>query len=82
MTPARVEAVVDGQVFSEQVNEAKGGPDAPMSDDDLHRKVQDCLSFGGFDPARAADFKAAVTALETSTDISADLGRLIRRVIS
>lgn len=81
VTPARVEAVVDGVVFSEQVVEAKGGLDVPMTRDDLHRKVQDCLSFSGFDPARADRFEAAVLALETSTDVAADVKRMIAGVI-
>ena len=81
VTPARVEAVVDGKVFSAQVLEAKGGAEKPMSGDDLHRKLEDCLTFGGFDARRAGAFEAAVEKLESSSDVATDIRRLIADVI-
>lgn len=81
VTPARVEAVIDGRVFSAQVEEALGAPDHPMSAAVLRRKLEDCLTFGGFDAARASRFEAVMTEIEHSTDIAADLGRLVADVI-
>jgi 2-methylcitrate dehydratase PrpD len=81
VTPARLEAVIDGKVFTAQVNEAKGGAERPMTDADLRRKLEDCLSFGGFDKGRAAAFETAIQGLESSTDVAADLKRLIAGVI-
>ena len=79
-TPARVEAVIDGQVFSAQVEEAKGSPETPMSRADMRRKVADSLSFSGFDPARAAFVEETIDGFEASADIAADLSRLISGV--
>ena len=82
VTPARVEAVIDGKVFSAQVEEALGAPDHPMSAAELRRKLEDCLSFSNFDPARADVFERIVGGLETSQDVSADIGRLVAGVIA
>jgi 2-methylcitrate dehydratase PrpD len=76
VTPARVEAVVGDQVYCAQVTEAKGNFMTPMSDDDLRRKLDDCLAFGGFNPAAALLFETAIAGLEGSTDVAADLQRL------
>jgi len=81
VTPARVEAVIDGKVFSAQVDEAKGGLKAPMSSHDLRRKLEDCLTFGGFDAGRASLYETAIARLEDSTDVAADIKRLISSVI-
>lgn len=81
VTPARVEAVIGGKVFSAQVNEAKGGLERPMSNQDLRLKLEDCLRFGRFDTAGADAFETAVAALENSSDVAADIQRLIVGVI-
>lgn len=81
VTPARLEAVAGGEVFTAQVDEAKGGAQRPMSPKDLRRKVEDCLSFAGFDPARASAFDHAVAALEHSDDVARDARNLIGAVL-
>jgi 2-methylcitrate dehydratase PrpD len=81
VTPARVEATADGEVFSAQVLEARGGAEAPMSNRDLSRKLEDCLVFGGFEPGRANSFKDVVESLESSKDVAADIKRLSDEVI-
>jgi 2-methylcitrate dehydratase PrpD len=82
VTPARVEAVIDGKVFSAQVEEAKGGLQRPMSSQDLHRKLEDCLTFGGFDAGRASFFEKAIEGLENSADVAADFKSLISGVLN
>jgi 2-methylcitrate dehydratase PrpD len=82
VTPARVEAVVDGRVYSAQVEEALGAPDHPMSPAEQRRKLEDCLSFSGFDRDRADLFETIVGGLKTSTDVAADIGRLVAGVIA
>jgi 2-methylcitrate dehydratase PrpD len=62
VTPARVEAVVDGKVVSAQIIEAKGGLETRMTGADLRRKLGDCPSFDGFDPAQANRFEQAIAA--------------------
>jgi 2-methylcitrate dehydratase PrpD len=81
VTPARIEAVMkDGRVFKAQVLEAKGCLDTPMTRDDMHRKLQDCLTYSGFDAARTGPFEAAVEVLEHSSDVAADIERLVASV--
>lgn len=80
VTPARVEVWAGDQLFSEQVIEAKGNFATPMSADDLRRKLEDCLRFGGFDPARADLFEQTIATLEHSSDVKADLRRLSQSV--
>lgn len=81
VTPARLEVVAGGRVFTALVEQAKGGLDVPMCGDDLRRKLQDCLSFGGFDVGRAGAFEAAIDALEGSSDVGADIQRLVSGVM-
>lgn len=76
VTPARVEAMIGGKIFSAQAIEAKGNFQIPMTQADLRRKLEDCLSFGGFDRARADRFGLAVAGLESSADVAADLRAL------
>jgi 2-methylcitrate dehydratase PrpD len=78
--PTRLEAVVDGKVFTAQVDEAKGSPGQPMSRTDLRRKLADCLSFGGFDPAQADTFEQGIDGLLASSDVAADIRTLIDTV--
>jgi 2-methylcitrate dehydratase PrpD len=80
VTPARVEAMCDGTIFTAQVEEAKGGLQAPMSSDELRRKLEDCLAFGGFDASNASCFEETVSGLAHSADIAYDLARLSRIV--
>ncbi len=80
VTPARVEAFAEGHVFSAQVLEAKGNFAAPMSGAEMRRKLEDCLVFGGFDPARADLFEEVIAGLEQSADVAADFRRLSRGV--
>lgn len=82
VTPAWVEAVIGDQVFSAQVDEAKGGLQRPMSDEDLRRKLEDCLDFGGFDSGRASAFDAAIEGLEDSDDVAVDIRQLISGVLN
>lgn len=81
VTPARVEAVVDGKVFSAEVLEALGSTDNPMSSQVLRRKLEDCLAYGGFDTGRAGAFEETIAGLENSVDVAADIRRLITAVI-
>lgn len=74
--PTRVEAVIDGKLFTAQVDLPKGGPANPMTSADLHAKLEDCLSFGGFDVGSAAVFEEVVAGLLASKDVAADLHRL------
>jgi 2-methylcitrate dehydratase PrpD len=80
VTPARLESTVNGQQFSAQVNEAKGGAQTPMSSADQRRKLEDCLHFAGFETARAGDFEAVLAGIDDSTDVAADIQRLLRSV--
>ena len=73
VTPARVEATVDGRTMSETVLEARGNFLTPMTEAEKRRKVEDCLAFSGFDTARADVFEATIAALEGSADVAADL---------
>jgi 2-methylcitrate dehydratase PrpD len=73
VTPARVEAVMDGVTHKAEVLEAKGGAETPMSDRDLRLKLEDCLLFGGFDPGKADLFEQAIAGLTKSSDVSADV---------
>jgi 2-methylcitrate dehydratase PrpD len=82
VTPARVEAVIDDQVFSAQVDEAKGGLQRPMSAEDLRCKLEDCLDFGGFDSSRASAFDAAIERLEDSDDVAVEIRRMIGGVLN
>ena len=82
VTPARVELVMDGQILSAQVNEALGARETPMTALELRRKLEDCLSFGGFDPGRAALFEDIVGGLAHSRDIAADVRRLSQAISS
>lgn len=74
--PTRVEAVIGERVFSAQVEHAKGSPEVPMSAHDLRLKLEDCLRFGGFDPASADDFESEIDGLFESNDVGAALDRL------
>ena len=74
--PTRVEAVVDGKVFTAQVDLPKGGPANPMTNADLRAKLEDCLSFGGFDVGSANVFDEVIAGLLTSKDVAADLHKL------
>lgn len=81
VTPARVEAVIGKEVFSAEVLEALGSTDNPMSSQVLRRKLEDCLSYGGFDAGRAGAFEEAINGLENSTDVAADIKKMIAGVI-
>ncbi|HSV83814.1 MAG TPA: MmgE/PrpD family protein [Ramlibacter sp.] len=81
VTPARIEAVAAGKVYTAQVLQAKGGIDVPMSADDLRRKLEDCLAFGGFAASRASGFEEGVALLEGSSDVAADIRHLVGTVI-
>lgn len=78
--PTRVEAVMDGAVASAQVNEPRGGPSRPMSAGDMRRKLEDCLAFGGFGVGVASRFEDIIEGLADSSDVAADIGRLIAAV--
>ena len=82
VTPARVEAVIGDKTYSAQFIEAKGGLEVPMSAQDMRRKLEDCLLFGGFDAARADFFEQGVARLENSTDVAADIRSLVAGVIN
>jgi len=82
VTPGRVEAVIGGKVFCAQVLEALGGVDNPMSPQVMRRKLEDCLTFGGFDAGRADFFEQGIARLETSTDVAADIRSLISGVVN
>ncbi len=81
VTPARVEAVIGGKVFSAEVLEALGSTQNPMSSEVLRRKLEDCLSYGGFETSRASAFEEAINGLENSTDVAADIQKMITSVI-
>ncbi len=81
VTPGRVEAMVGDKVYSAQVLEALGGVDNPMSPEVMRRKLEDCLTFGGFDASRADFFEQGIARLEQSTDVAADIRSLISGVI-
>lgn len=78
--PTRVELVMDGRTVSVQVDEAKGSLGNPMSEGDLMRKLEDCLAFGGFDPASAGHFRHVIDRLAESRDVAADYRALIDRI--
>jgi hypothetical protein len=72
--------VVGDTVYRAQVTEAKGNFTAPMSAEAMHRKLQDCLAFGGFDSAGAEPFEATIAGLRNSCDVAADLRQLSSRL--
>jgi 2-methylcitrate dehydratase PrpD len=76
VTPARLEIVAGDIVYRAQVTEAKGNFMAPMSAEDMRRKLQDCLAFGGFDSTGAEVFEATMAGLQNSRDVVADLRQL------
>jgi 2-methylcitrate dehydratase PrpD len=76
VTPARLEIVAGDTVYRAQVTEAKGNFTAPMSAQDMRRKLQDCLAFGGFNPADAEVFEATMGGLQNSGDVVTDLRQL------
>lgn len=76
VTPARVEVDMGEATLSQTVLEAKGNFLTPMSAQEMRRKVEDCLTFSGFDPARVDVFEQAIAGLEASADVAADLRRL------
>lgn len=81
VTPARVEVVAQGQTYVAQVTEARGNFKVPMSGADLRRKLEDCLSFGGFDRSHADLFETIVANLEASADVAADF-RILNSTLS
>lgn len=80
VTPARLEIVAGDTVYRAQVTKAKGNFTAPMSAEDMRRKLQDCLAFGGFDPADADRFEATMAGLLNSRDVVAELRQLSSRL--
>jgi len=81
VTPARVEAVIDGKVFSAEVLEALGSTQNPMSSQVMRRKLEDCLSYGGFNTSHADLFEKTIAGLADSADVAADIKRLVAGVI-
>jgi 2-methylcitrate dehydratase PrpD len=75
--PTRVEAITDGKSFTAQADTPKGSKSSPMSADDLRRKLEDCLTFGGFNPDRAGLFADAIDGLVDSADIASDIRGMI-----
>jgi 2-methylcitrate dehydratase PrpD len=80
VTPARVEALQGDTVLSAEVREAKGNFTTPMTGDEMRRKLEDCLSFAGFDPARANAFDAGLARLEITADVAAEIRALSQAV--
>ena len=80
VTPARLEIVAGDTSYRAQVTEAKGNFTAPMSAEDMRRKLQDCLAFGGFDTTGAEPFEATMAGLRNSSDVVADLRQLSSRL--
>ncbi|WP_417209789.1 MmgE/PrpD family protein [Antarctobacter sp.] len=80
VTPARVEIEIGDKRLSEQVLEAKGNFKTPMTEAENRRKLEDCLTFGGFDPARADAFQKGVAGLQDSADVAADIRALSETV--
>lgn len=66
----------DGTVFTARVDEAKGSLSAPLTDHDRHRKLVDCLQFGGFDTDAAARIEDTLHNLIHSVDVGADMREL------
>jgi 2-methylcitrate dehydratase PrpD len=76
VSPTRVEAVIGDKVFTARTDRAKGSSAAPFTQDDVRRKLEDSLFFGGFDPASADFFEETIDNLVHSTDVAADIRRL------
>ncbi|WP_323032484.1 MmgE/PrpD family protein [Paracoccus sp. (in: a-proteobacteria)] len=77
--PTRIVAHCENGVFTAQVDEAKGSLATPMSASEWHRKLEDCVGFGGFGGELADRFETTVQALEQSSDVVADLRQLTAR---
>lgn len=77
--PTRVVAHCENGVFTAQVDEAKGSLAAPMSDAEWRRKLDDCVSFGGFGAGLADRFETTIQGLAQSADVVADLQQLTAR---
>lgn len=80
VSPTRLEAIVDGKVFTARVDHAKGSRERPFSITDTREKLQSSLLYGGFDPEGANAFDEIVSNIETSRDVAADFARLSRVV--
>jgi Uncharacterized protein involved in propionate catabolism len=76
VTPARVEVFQGEALLSAEVREAKGNFASPMSSQEMRRKLEDCISFAGFDPSRADAFEEGVGRLESSADVAAEIREL------
>jgi 2-methylcitrate dehydratase PrpD len=76
VSPTRLEVDTPSKVYSARVDFAKGSLSRPFTPQDVRRKLEDCLRFGGFDRSRADIFEDAVEGLLDSSDVAADFRRL------
>jgi len=76
VSPTRLEVETPEKVFTARVDFAKGSLVRPFTPRDVRRKLEDCLSFGGFDRSRAGVFDEIVEGLIDSADVAAEFRRL------
>lgn len=58
-----------GQVISRKVEAAKGDPAVPMSAAEVAAKFEDCLDYGGIEPARREKLRAALASIDSLADV-------------
>ena len=71
--PARVEVhTISGRSLDRTVSALKGGPDRPLTDDELFAKIEDCLTFAppGTTVLDAKALQRRVEDLDTLTDVA------------
>lgn len=64
-------ATQDGREVTGFLGAPAGMPENPLSDAAFDAKIDRCLAFAGWDPARAARLRADLNVLETVADLSA-----------
>lgn len=76
VSPTLLVVEAKGARYEARVDLPKGGAEAPMTEEDLRAKLEDCLRFGGY-PVESADrFDRAIRAFRSSEDVRSDIARL------
>lgn len=58
-----------GEVIRRKVDAAKGDPSAPMSAAEIIAKFEDCLDYGGIEPAQRAKLRALLEGVDGLADV-------------
>jgi len=77
VAPARLRVHCDNGVYEAWVENAKGSPQEPMTEDDMRMKLAGCLEAGGFGRDKVADFETFASQLRSAEDVRKWLERLV-----